>query len=60
MEFRASEMESDRVELRRCGQSGMGIPSTKVAARKGTRRRMEAERGADGEGGSAILEHFFN
>lgn len=60
MELRASDSESERVELRRCGQP---VPSTKVAAREGRprRRRLEADevRGgrAEGDGGSVMVGH---
>lgn len=59
IELRASDSESENVELRRCGQ----LPSTKVAAREGKprRRRLEADEvpgERTGEGGSAIVKHL--
>jgi hypothetical protein len=65
IELRASDIESDKVELRRCAQS-VEEPSIKVAARaERPRRRSElaagvlrgggAEGGGDDEGESAII-----
>ena len=67
MELRASEIESERVELRRCAQS-LEEPSIKVAARaERPLRRIELPAGVlrggsakgggeDEEGGSAIIK----
>lgn len=55
MEYRASESESDRVELRRCAHS-VEVPSIKVAARaerprRGSELAAGVLRGGSAEGG---------
>lgn len=55
MEYRASESESDRVELRRCAHS-FEVPSIKVAARaerprRGSELAAGVLRGGGAEGG---------